>query len=206
MAERPFVLALTGPPGAGKTTLASLLRRRHAGARSILFDKYQPLTALSQTQVRDWFASGADLGDVDHGKIVADLKRETEARPGPGPRQLVLFETPFGRLHRETGAFIDFLVWIDTPLDIALARAVLAFTEAAQHDAAPEAARRFVNWQVQYMRFYPTLRPMYLAQRQRIAREADLSIDGSRPAATSAEIIEKALAAYGVVAPARDGR
>jgi len=198
MNNKPFVLALAGPPGAGKTTLMLLLQRRHAGARTIFYDQYQPLTRLSQTQIRDWFARGGDPNEADHSAIVDHLRRETRSEDGLTQRPLLLFETPFGRLHRETGAFIDFLVWIDTPLDIALSRAVLAFTQAAQRQKAPEAARDFINWQKQYMMFYPHARAMYLAQGQRVAPGADLIIDGSRPPEASAQTIDMSLTARGV--------
>ena len=198
MDRKPLVVALAGPPGAGKTTLAFQLQRRHAGAQLIVFDNYQPLWRMSQTEIRDWFAGGADLGRVDHSAIVAELRRATSNQPGLAPPPLVLFETPFGRLHRETAAFIDFLVWIDLPLDVALARAVLAFTRNAQRDPAPQAARDFINWQIQYMTFYPTAREMYVAQRQRVAPAADLSIDGNQPAEAAAEIVERALASRGI--------
>ena len=198
MHSKPFVLALSGPPGAGKSTLASLLQRRHAGTRLISFDNYQSLTRLSQTQIQDWFVRGADIDEVDHSEIIADLRRETDTAPDSGPQRLLLFETPFGRLHRETGAFIDLLVWIDTPLDLALARAILSFSRDAQRNPAPQAARDFIEWQIRYMYFYPVVRAMYVAQRERIAPSADLSIDGCGPAELSAEIIEQALAARGI--------
>ena len=200
MNKKPFVLGLTGPPGSGKTTLGRLLQQRHAGARILSFDQYQPMTRLLQTQIEAWFAGGADPSTFDHGAIVSALRRETVSRHGLTQRPLLLFETPFGRLHRETAAFIDFLVWIDTPLDIALARAVLAFTRTAQREQTPAAARDFIDWQIQYMNFYPALHTMYLAQRQRVAPGADLSIDGTGPSEASAEIIDRALASRGALA------
>ena len=48
------------------------------------------------------------------------------------------------------------------------------------------------------MMFYPTAREMYLAQRQRVAPGADLSIDGSRLPEASVEIIDMTLASRGV--------
>ena len=95
MDERPFVLGLAGTPGAGKTTLTTRLRERRPRARVVYYDKYQPITRMSEAQVRDWFARGGDpngqglpvwprfttdaprvlyLGDPIHAGAVADLK------------------------------------------------------------------------------------------------------------------------------------
>jgi cytidylate kinase len=198
MTNRPFVLGLAGPPGAGKTTVASQLQRGHPGTRVISFDKYQSLTRLSQAQIRDWFENGADINVVDHSAIIADLRREATREHSRTRRPLLLFETPFGRFHRETGAFIDFLVWIDTPLDLALSRVVLSRNKNAQRENSPQTIGDFIAWQIQYMTFYPTLRIMYLAQRQKVAPEADLSVDGSRPPEELTAIIDMSLASFGV--------
>jgi uridine kinase len=198
MDKRAFVVGLAGPPGAGKTTLTVLLRNRNHQVRVVYHDRYQPLTKMPEAQVRAWFARGGDPNEIDHSELVADLQNAIAIESGAAHRPLVLFETPFGRLHRATGALIDFLVWVDTPLDIALARAVLAFTQIAQRESAPNAAREFILWQRQYMVNYPVVRSMYLAQRQRIAPNADLIVDGSYPAEVLAEQISAALAARGV--------
>ena len=198
MDERPFVLGLAGTPGAGKTTLTTRLRERRPRARVVYYDKYQPITRMSEAQVRDWFARGGDPNEVDHHDLVLDLRRETRGQHGAIARPLLIFETPFGRLHRETGAFIDFLVWIDTPLDLALSRAILAFTRIARAETSPKAARDFILWQEQYMTNYPLVRDMYQAQRERIAPTADLVIDGTRATDALADLVEAALAEQGI--------
>ncbi len=198
MDDRAFVLGLSGAPGAGKTTLTHLLRRRYRQARVVYYDRYQPLTRMSEAQVRDWFARGGDPNEFDHGELVGELRRETTRPWDEGSRPLVVFETPFGRLHRATGAFIDLLVWLDTPLDIGLSRAMLAFTELAQREQGPQAARDFLKWQRQYLANYPIVRSMYLAQREKIAPTAALILDGSDPPDVLAERIRQALAAQGV--------
>lgn len=198
MDEKPFVLALSGPPGSGKTTLALELQRRQPEARIVSLDKHQPLLRRSQPEIREWFARGANPDEFDHSEIVAELTRETQSRPKLQHRTLLLFETPYGRSHEKTGAFIDFLVWLDTPLDIALSRAVLASTEAALRNPAPEAARDFISWQIAYMKFYPTARVMYWQQVQQVAPKADLRLDGSRPPEASAVAIGRALTSHGI--------
>jgi uridine kinase len=199
MSDRAVVLGLSGIPGAGKTTLTLQLRRHFAQARVVYYDRYQPLTRMSEAEVRDWFNRGGDPNEFDHSELVDELRRETRIQPGMPPSSPVVFETPFGRLHRSTGAFIDFLVWIDTPLDIALSRAILAFTCEALRDKTPNGASNFIKWQRQYMTNYPLVRSMYLAQREKIAPTADLVLDGNHTPEVLAEHIRAALAARGLV-------
>jgi uridine kinase len=198
MADRAFVLALSGIPGAGKTTLTQLLLKIFSEARVVYYDRFQTITNMTHSQVRDWFARGADPNEFALTELVGELQRQTQRQPADSRRPLVIFETPLGRLHRATGAFIDFLIWVDTPLDIALARATLAFLGVAHRDKAPNAAVEFVKWQTQYMLNYPIIRPMYVAQRETISASADLVLDGNLPAEESIERIKTALARHGI--------
>jgi uridine kinase len=197
MADRAFVIGLSGVPGAGKTTLTRLLLQEYRQAHAVYYDEYQTITRMSAAQVRDWFARGGDPNEFALSELIGELARRTQIPPGDRRRPLVLFETPFGRLHRATGVFIDFLIWVDTPLDVALSRAILAFLDETQHNKAPNAASDFIAWQRQYMLNYPIVRAMYLAQREAVLSTADLVLDGTKPAEDSAERVRKALAARG---------
>jgi shikimate kinase len=198
MADRAFVVGLSGVPGAGKTTLSRLLLQRYKQAEVVYYDDYQTITRMSAEQVQAWFGRGGDPNEFPLAELIAELTRRTQAPPQGAGRPILLFETPFGRLHRATGAFIDFLVWVDTPLDAALSRALLAFVDQAQRDRAPNAQAAFLKWQRQYLVNYQMVRAMYLSQRASITPNADLVIDGSKPAEVSSELIMKALAARGV--------
>jgi shikimate kinase len=199
MAVRPFVLALSGIPGAGKTTLTQAFRQRFGQIQVIYYDHFQTITQMTHAQVNDWFARGADPNEFDLARLVSELSRQTQPVESAERRPLLLFETPFGRLHRTTGAFIDFLVWVDTPLDVALARATLAFLNIAQRDRSPAAAGEFIKWQTQYMKNYPVIRPMYVAQREAISTSADLILDGAKPPDESVALIVAAIAERGIV-------
>jgi uridine kinase len=198
MADRAFVVGLSGVPGAGKTTLTQLLLQNYRHAQAVYYDQFQTITRMSPAQIRDWFARGGDPNEFPLSELLGELTRRTQIPAGAERRPLVLFETPFGRLHRATGAFVDFLVWIDTPFDVALSRAVLAFLDAAQRDKAPNAATDFIRWQRQYMLNYPTIRALYVAQRESISSSADLVLDGGKSSADLAEQVAKTLAARGV--------
>lgn len=198
MAVRPFVLALSGIPGAGKTTLTQAFRQRFGQLPVVYYDHYQTITQMTHAEVSEWFARGADPNDFALADLVNELTRQTQPVEGAERRPLLLFETPFGRMHRTTGAFIDFLVWVDTPLDMALARATLAFLNIAQRDRSPGAATEFIQWQTQYMKNYPVIRPMYVAQRDTISAFADLVLDGVKTPDESVARIVAAIAERGM--------
>ena len=198
MAERAFVVGLSGVPGAGKTTLTQLLLQNYRQAQAVYYDQFQTVTRMSPTQIREWFARGGDPNEFPLAELLSELRRRTQIPAGAGRRPLALFETPFGRLHRATGAFVDFLIWIDTPFDVALSRAVLAFLDAAQRDKAPNAPSDFLRWQRQYMLNYPSIRALYVAQRDSISSSADLVVDGGKSSADLAAEVVRALAARGV--------
>lgn len=89
-------------------------------------------------------------------------------------------------MHQATGAFIDFSVWIETPLDVALARANFVFLDNVARNPKPGAAADFIPWLTRYMRDYPLLRRTYLSVSERAAAAADLVLDGSQPPEVSA--------------------
>ena len=196
MADRAFVIGLSGVPGSGKTTLMRRLLRNYGPAETVYYDRYHP--GMTDDEINDWFARNGDPNEFVLAELVGELTRRTQIRQGVGSRPLVLFETAFGRAHRATGAFIDFSIWIDTPLDIALARANRVFLESLRHDPAPNAAAEFAAWLTRYMEGYPMLRTSYLALREQLAATADLVIDGSGPVEASADLVKKALAARGL--------
>jgi hypothetical protein len=196
MADRAFVIGLSGVPDAGKTTLRRLLLRDCAHASAISFDRYETFTRMKTAEAQRWFAQGADPNDFALDELIGELTRRTQIRQGDQRRPLVLFETPFARLHSASGAFIDFLVWLDTPLDIALSRAILAFLDQVKQ--APQAAADFIQWQRRYLMNYQNLHTMYATQRATILPTADLVLDGAKPPEESAALVWKALAARGV--------
>jgi uridine kinase len=196
MADRAFVVALSGIPGAGKTTLMNLLLRDYPRSQAVYYDRFHP--GMTEAEIQDWFRRVGDPNEFALAELIGELTRRTQAQQDNSGRPLVFFETAFGRAHRATGAFVDFQVWIDTPPDLAMARANLKFLDAVEHKPAPQAAADFIPWLKRYMTDYPMLRTAYLALSERISSTADLVVDGTQAAEASAESIRAALAARGV--------
>jgi len=78
----------------------------------IHFDRYPVQMPEDLTA---WLGDGADFNQWSVPGLADDLAR---AHDGEG---LVVYEAPLGRRHELTGAHIDFLVFIEIPLEIALA-------------------------------------------------------------------------------------
>ena len=196
MAERRMVIGLSGVPGSGKTTLLHLLLKDFPGEETLAYDRLHP--GMSREQVEDWLRRGGDPNEMALDNLVAALKDLTLPGARSGSSSPILFESGFGRVHRASGAFIDFSVWIDTPLDVAMSRTVRVFLRNLERDPAPTAAAAFIPRLTRYMQDYPMLRRMYLAVSERGLASADLVINGTQAAEVSAALIKKALAERGV--------
>ncbi len=180
----PFVLAVTGPPGSGKSTLARALSERF-GAPVLSYDAYERITGWPPERVAAWLADGAPLDAVPVPGLAEDLARLRRGEPVPdrerggtlrlsrrGGRPVIVLDTLLGRAHPETGAQIDHLVWLDVPLDVALARKLRSFTAEARRDPASAAA--LLGPLDAYLGRYDTLlHPTYTLQRERVRPGAD---------------------------------
>ncbi len=194
------VIAIAGAVGAGKSTLVRALAGRLADSTVIQFDHYERMTEQPIAEVRRWIREGADidklpvpgLGEalqaLKLGRAVADPMTRAEIRPA----KYILFETQFGRRHAATGRHVDFLAWIDTPLDIALARKVRQF--AREFD--PRDPAGFAPWLSGYLDNYvEVVGGLLRMQRDIVAAGADLVVDGNADPVGQASELERAIVA-----------
>jgi uridine kinase len=170
-----YVVAVAGPTGGGKSALVQALVERLDDACALHMDDYERMTREPLERVARWAERGADFDELDVGGLVERLQA---LKAGAAPRYIV-FETQFGRAHRATGSLIDLLIWIDVPLEIALARKLRGFCAQARQGPA-EAARERLAWLDGYLAGYLDLvRRLLVLQAERVRPGADVRIDGS---------------------------
>jgi uridine kinase len=183
------VIAFCGPPGSGKSTIIRAIRSIAPACRSVAYDDFPNATTKSLPDLKAWFDRGCDPNEFPLTELTAHLESLVSSKPSDGPDATILFETPFGRLHRRTGALIDYLIWVDIPLDVALARQVLAFS-LHQRQAHPGLNDTFNLWLEGYLRSYiDVVAAMYRRQVDAVGAEADLRIDGLRDPAELAGLV-----------------
>lgn len=210
-----IVIAIAAPPGAGKTALAHALAAQLPGALALEHDHYEAFTSRSPQEVEAWLDAGGDYASIDVSALMADLETlkaggeildRATGRPGRAARFIVV-ETPFGRAHPAMRPHIDFLVWVETPADLALARRLSEFVTAAGRDPSPENLRQFVGWLDGYLHHYTTIvRRAMAAQLKRVAPGADLAlVDKDTDVARQVSTVMQALTARGFLRAAPGG-
>lgn len=115
--ELPLVIAIAAVSGGGKTTIATHLNERLQNAKTLFFDEYD---FEGPDDIIDWVDNGANYDDWNLAPLIKDLEALLTE-----PLDYVVMDFPFAYKHFKTSKLIDFVVFIDTPLDIAMARRVI---------------------------------------------------------------------------------
>ncbi len=160
------MICVSGIPGSGKSTLCDGLAAA-LGRPVVRFDDHEVLTGWDPSRVADWLDAGAPLA--------ADLAPGFAAAiDAAGP--LAILDHPFGRAWPGLGDRIAVSLWIDCPMDIALARKVAALARAGRRD--PD----FADWIGGWLAAYPamTRRACHMLI-ERTRPTVDCSIDGTLP-------------------------
>lgn len=180
----PRVIAVSAPPGGGKSTFAEALAQR-LNAALVEYDAYDTLTDRPPAEIIAWLAEGGSYEKVDVPELIADLTALREGRPifdrrtggELAPRDLIVLETPFGKAHAGMAPLIDTAIFLDTPPDLALARKLRQFIAGNLIDPGPGGHKRFLGWLDRYLLNYEqVVRPAIAIQRQRVLPLADLVI------------------------------
>jgi uridine kinase len=131
---RPTVIAVCGSSsGAGKSTLVRRLSEVIPNSTSLFFDAYHETTSYPPNLYKD-LAEGKNVDPslIQSPIFYQDLVSLVEEREviDPWNRRLrpakyILVEEPFGKLRTGMREIIHYLIGVEIPLDMALARRIL---------------------------------------------------------------------------------
>ena len=183
-----IIIAVAGPPGAGKTSLINALVSELGNASSISYDSYQKITEKPVDEITELIKDGVNYNNLIIPKLAEDLKKIKNGESILEPLQdmeiksnpYIFFETPFGKEHSESAQYIDLLLWIDIPFDIALARNLKSFTGLFLKDQRPEEHTDNIAWLDEYLANYLTdVRHLLYMQKERVSVNADIVVGGT---------------------------
>lgn len=117
--KKPIVIAIASVSGGGKTTVTNELKDRLPLSTAIYFDDYD--FEEGPEDYFQWVQNGADYNDWDVETLANDIEPLLTKRS----LNYVLLDYPFAYKNNRIKQYIDYAIFIDTPLDIALARRVL---------------------------------------------------------------------------------
>ncbi len=177
-----FITGISSPSGGGKTAVAVRVSELLPDAVTISFDDYD-FDTVHPASFRRWLEEGANYNDGKSPKLEDDLTKLKAGRaivsPVDGltinPRKYVIFDSPLGYAHAETGGLIDLMVFIDTPLDIAMARRLLRDFSSASVDNSSKSMDRLAAELIAYLDYG---RQAYLEMDKQIKPTCDLLLDG----------------------------
>lgn len=122
------VIAIGAVTAGGKTTAVNAIKDRLPKTASLHFDDYS-----FEGEVEDfneWVSKGADYNVWDLSPLIADVEKIINS----GKYDYLLLDYPFAYQNKMLKDYIDCCIFIDTPLDIAMARRVLRDMKEASAD------------------------------------------------------------------------
>ena len=176
------VIAVAAVTAGGKTTAVNALQQLLPRAESLHFDDYS--FAGEVEDFAQWVLDGADY----HVWKLDPLERDIRQIRDSGACDFLILDYPFAYCHKQIAPCIDAAFFIDTPLDVALARRVLRDLGDASGEEIRADLRAYLDF----------ARPAYLQMLKDVLPSSDYVIDGTKPPEEIAAEIVRILKRKGV--------
>lgn len=171
--KQPFVIAIAAISGGGKTTIATQLNETLQNSKGLYFDEYD---FDGPDDIINWVDNGANYDEWNLAPLIRDLQSLlTESL------DYIVMDFPFAYKHTVTKELIDFTVFIDTPLDIAMARRVIRdFKDTPVEDIITEMRNYILQGRRGYLEMLNSIKP-----------NSDIIVDGTLTISEIVNIIIK---------------
>lgn len=168
------IIAIAAVTAGGKTTVVNAVKERIPRTASLHFDDYS-----FDGEVEDfskWVSEGSDVNVWDLSPLKADIENILKS----GEYDRLLLDYPFAYRHDLIKDYINCCIFIDTPLDIAMARRVLRDMKNADADEIHLEMRSYLKF----------ARTAYVKMQKDHLSISDYVIDGAKK---SEDIINEAV-------------
>lgn len=173
MTVKTKVISIAAVSGGGKTTVTNRLCDKLVDSKGLFFDDYD--FKDSPLDLVKWVEGGPDYDQWNLDPLITDIHSKVNSL---APSYLVV-DYPFAYKNHSMKDLIDLAVYIDTPLDIAMARRIL-------RDHKNSSASEIHN----DVDFYLSGgRGAYIEMENMIKTSSDLVIDGTMPVDKIVDVI-----------------
>jgi uridine kinase len=190
--SKVFVIGIAGPSGSGKTTLVRKIADNLDHCDVLFYDDYRP----------DYDKLTNALEELRKGNPITHPRNNLQI----SPQKYLVIEEPTGRQRKGMAEKIDFLVYINIPLEVSFARVLLRSLEQSKDETInqfyatigpqfepkfsekPTKLMHIMYWQLKM--YLQEHRQIYLNDHEKHLKDADLIIDGMK---TSEELVKEIL-------------
>jgi len=157
------VIAVSGASGAGKTTIIKQLSKEF-NCPFLLFDHYTDKDTYP-SNMKDWLTQGACVSLIKTPSFVSSLEALIATNSSP----YIFIEEPFGKGRDSMLCLIDYVILLDQPLELCLARIIKRHT---QHGASGS-----LNSIASFLEKYEDhMRDVYLTAVNQVRSHSDLIV------------------------------
>ncbi|ENQ3105273.1 AAA family ATPase [Bacillus cereus] len=120
MTIRPKIISIAAVSGGGKTTITKKLSHKLKNSKELFFDDYD--FEDSPEDLINWVKEGSDYNQWNLEPMLSDIDYLINSKEAPS---YILLDYPFSYKNDRMKKLIDLSIYIDTPLDIAMARRLI---------------------------------------------------------------------------------
>ena len=167
--NKPKVIAISGVSGAGKTAAVKLLAKSF-NCPYLLFDDHTDMRTYPQDMKR-WLNNGANVSLIQTPKFVSAL----QALRSTNSSRFIFIEEPFGRERDSMSLLIDYVVFLDQPLELCLSRIIKRHTDnlTGDNSASLSSIANFLD------KYQDHFREIYIKAANKVSLNCDLIISGN---------------------------